>query len=87
MDALEIYKPVQWEYGRLNITNTVLSKRKVCFVFIFKLAKLVEEKIVESWDDPRVKNSSFISSCTRLQVSDDEDLHQKPSTRLFENLV
>ena len=45
-DALEVYKAVQWEYGRLNITNTVLSKRK--------LTKLVEEKIVDGWDDPRV---------------------------------
>ena len=45
-DALEVYKAVQWEYGRLNITNTVLSKRK--------LTKLVEEKVVDGWDDPRI---------------------------------
>ena len=45
-DSLEVYKPVQWEYGRLNITNTVLSKRK--------LTKLVEEKVVDGWDDPRI---------------------------------
>lgn len=45
-DALEVYKPVQWEYGRLNITNTVLSKRK--------LTKLVELGHVRSWDDPRM---------------------------------
>lgn len=45
-DAAEVYKPVQWEYGRLNITNTVLSKRK--------LQKLVSEKIVSGWDDPRI---------------------------------
>jgi glutaminyl-tRNA synthetase len=45
-DALEVYKPVQWEYGRLNITNTVMSKRK--------LLKLVEQKIVSGWDDPRL---------------------------------
>jgi len=45
-DAAEVYKPVQWEYGRLNITNTVLSKRK--------LMKLVNEKYVNGWDDPRL---------------------------------
>ncbi|KAJ3221563.1 hypothetical protein HK099_003408 [Clydaea vesicula] len=46
IDALEIYKPVQWEYGRLKLTNTVLSKRK--------LNKLVTEKYVAGWDDPRL---------------------------------
>jgi glutaminyl-tRNA synthetase len=45
-DALEVYKPVQWEYGRLNITNTVLSKRK--------LTQLVSKGVVKGWDDPRL---------------------------------
>ena len=45
-DAAEVYKPVQWEYGRLNITNTVLSKRK--------LNKLVTDGHVSGWDDPRI---------------------------------
>ncbi|KAJ1981306.1 Glutaminyl-tRNA synthetase [Dimargaris xerosporica] len=45
-DALEVYKPVQWEYGRLNVTNTILSKRK--------LLKLVNENLVQGWDDPRL---------------------------------
>ncbi|KAJ1987618.1 Glutaminyl-tRNA synthetase [Dimargaris cristalligena] len=45
-DALEVYKPVQWEYGRLNVTNTVLSKRK--------LLKLVQAGLVSGWDDPRL---------------------------------
>ena len=45
-DAAEVYKPVQWEYGRLNITNTVLSKRK--------LNKLVTDGHVKGWDDPRI---------------------------------
>ncbi|VEN41917.1 unnamed protein product [Callosobruchus maculatus] len=45
-NALNIYCPVQWEYGRLNINYTVVSKRKI--------AKLIEEKIVKDWDDPRL---------------------------------
>lgn len=40
------HKPMQREYGRLNITGTVLSKRKI--------KKLVDEKIVGGWDDPRL---------------------------------
>ncbi|KAL6247443.1 Glutaminyl-tRNA synthetase [Rhinocladiella similis] len=40
------HKPMQREYGRLNITGTVLSKRKI--------KKLVDEKVVSGWDDPRL---------------------------------
>ncbi|RKF80878.1 putative glutamine--tRNA ligase [Golovinomyces cichoracearum] len=43
---LEVYEPMQREYGRLSITGTVLSKRKIM--------KLVNEKIVRGWDDPRL---------------------------------
>ncbi|KAG8312452.1 hypothetical protein J6590_023060 [Homalodisca vitripennis] len=45
-NALDIYCPVQWEYGRLNMNYTVVSKRKI--------AKLITEKIVRDWDDPRL---------------------------------
>lgn len=45
-DALKVYRPAQREYGRLNITGTVLSKRKI--------AKLVADGIVRGWDDPRL---------------------------------
>lgn len=45
-DVLHVYRPPQREYGRLNITGTVLSKRKI--------AKLVKGKYVRSWDDPRL---------------------------------
>lgn len=29
LDELELYKPVQWEFSRLNLSNTVVSKRKL----------------------------------------------------------
>ncbi|KAK3924680.1 Bifunctional glutamate/proline--tRNA ligase [Frankliniella fusca] len=45
IDALGLRKPVIWEYSRLNMTNTVLSKRKLTW--------FVEEGLVDGWDDPR----------------------------------
>ncbi|MCX7856506.1 MAG: glutamine--tRNA ligase/YqeY domain fusion protein [Deltaproteobacteria bacterium] len=39
-------KPKQIEFARLNLSHTVLSKRL--------LSRLVEEKIVDGWDDPRM---------------------------------
>ncbi|EAA33206.1 glutaminyl-tRNA synthetase [Neurospora crassa] len=44
--SLEVYEPMQREYGRLSLSGTVLSKRK--------LKELVDRKIVRGWDDPRL---------------------------------
>ncbi|MGD0281466.1 MAG: glutamine--tRNA ligase/YqeY domain fusion protein [Dissulfurispiraceae bacterium] len=46
IDELKIYHPQQIEFARLNLSHTVLSKRK--------LLKLVNEKYVSGWDDPRM---------------------------------
>lgn len=45
-DAVDVYKPRQSEYGRLNVEGTVMSKRKIL--------ALVEEGYVSGWDDPRL---------------------------------
>lgn len=46
LEVLRLYKPLVWEYSRLNITHTVLSKRK--------LNRLVTDGHVSGWDDPRL---------------------------------
>jgi len=45
-DALGVYKPAQREYGRLNLSGTIMSKRKIL--------KLVQGGYVRGWDDPRL---------------------------------
>ena len=46
LDELDVYHPQQIEFARLNLSYTVLSKRR--------LIQLVEEKHVSGWDDPRL---------------------------------
>ena len=50
LDELEIYHPRQIEFARLNLSYTVLSKRK--------LLQLVREGLVAGWDDPRMPTLS-----------------------------
>ncbi|MBF0494306.1 MAG: glutamine--tRNA ligase/YqeY domain fusion protein [Candidatus Omnitrophica bacterium] len=50
LDELGIYHPQQIEFARLNLSHTVLSKRK--------LLQLVEQKYVSGWDDPRMPTIS-----------------------------
>ncbi|XP_039072102.1 glutamine--tRNA ligase, cytoplasmic-like isoform X2 [Hibiscus syriacus] len=46
LHVLDLYQPYVWEYSRLNVTNTVMSKRKLNYI--------VTNKYVDGWDDPRL---------------------------------
>jgi glutaminyl-tRNA synthetase len=50
VEQLGIYHPQQIEFDRLNLTYTMMSKRR--------LLKLVQDKHVNSWDDPRMPTIS-----------------------------
>jgi glutaminyl-tRNA synthetase len=72
IEQLDIYHPQQLEFDRLNLTYTVLSKRK--------LLTLVQKGYVSGWDDPRMPTLSGIrrrgytpegirAFCSRIGVS------------------
>ena len=50
LDQLGVHHPQQIEFARLNLTYTVMSKRK--------LLELVRNKYVNEWDDPRMPTLS-----------------------------
>ena len=52
IEQLGIHPSRQFEFARLNLTYTVMSKRK--------LLQLVQEQIVDGWDDPRMPTLSGI---------------------------
>src|SRR5215218_9271916 len=77
IEQLEIFPSKQYEFARLNLTYTVMSKRK--------LLQLVQEKHVDSWDDPRMPTISGLRRrgytpeairefCDRIGVAKKENL-------------
>ena len=77
IEKLEIYPSHQYEFARLNMTYTVMSKRK--------LLQLVNEKHVSGWDDPRMPTLSGVRRrgytpasirefCDRIGVAKRENL-------------
>jgi glutaminyl-tRNA synthetase len=77
LDELEIYHPRQIEFARLNLSFTVLSKRK--------LIKLVRGNHVRGWDDPRMPtisglrrrgftSESVVDFCNRIGVAKNDSL-------------
>jgi glutaminyl-tRNA synthetase len=76
-EALDLYTPPQREFSRLNLANTLLSKRK--------LLKLIESGVVEGWDDPRMPTimgarrrgftpKALTAFCSRLSITRTENI-------------
>ncbi len=77
IEQLEIFPSKQYEFARLNLNYTVMSKRK--------LLQLVNEKYVEGWDDPRMPTisglrrrgytpASIRNFCDRIGVAKRENI-------------
>jgi len=87
LDELKVYHPQQIEFARLNVSYTVLSKRR--------LIELVEKKIVSGWDDPRMPTVSGLRRrgytpeairdfCARIGVAKNDSI---VDVALLENCV
>lgn len=77
IDELEIFPSKQYEFARLNMTYTVMSKRR--------LLQLVNEGFVSGWDDPRMPTisglrrrgytpASILDFCDRIGVAKRENV-------------
>jgi glutaminyl-tRNA synthetase len=77
LDELNVHHPQQIEFARLNISHTVLSKRK--------LLELVKGRYVSGWDDPRMPTiaglrrrgytpESIRNFCNRIGIAKKESL-------------
>jgi len=77
IEKLEIFPSKQYEFARLNLNYTVMSKRK--------LLQLVNEKYVDGWDDPRMPTisglrrrgytpASIRNFCERIGVAKRENI-------------
>ncbi len=87
LDELKVYHPQQIEFARLNLSYTVLSKRR--------LIELVEKKAVSGWDDPRMPTVSGLRRrgytpeairdfCARIGVAKNDSI---VDVALLENCV
>ncbi len=81
LDALDVYHPRQIEFARLNLTHTVMSKRR--------LLQLVNEGHVRGWDDPRMPTiagmrrrgyppEAIRNFCTRVGVAKNNSMIDLP---------
>jgi glutaminyl-tRNA synthetase len=77
LEQLEIFPSKQYEFARLNLTYTVMSKRK--------LLQLVNEEHVSGWDDPRMPTisgmrrrgytpKSIVDFCDRIGIQKRDNL-------------
>lgn len=78
LDSLDVFRSRQIEFARLNITHTMMSKRK--------LLELVQDDHVSGWDDPRMPTISGLrrrgytpesirNFCARIGVTKQNSLH------------
>jgi len=87
LDELGVYHPQQIEFARLNLSYTVLSKRR--------LIELVEKRYVSGWDDPRMPTVSGLrrrgytpeairNFCARIGVAKNDSI---VNVSLLENCI